>query len=100
MFCLDWRLAASRNRRPYFGVRKESVFTLKLESDLRRAFVTTARANDRPASQVVRELMREYIDRYRHAAEYAAFLQAKVERARAQLAPGRGPVADDDECDA
>lgn len=81
-------------------MRKESVFTLKLESDLRRAFVMTARANDRPASQVVRELMREYIDRYRHAAEYAAFLHAKVERARAQLAARRGPAADDDAYDA
>lgn len=74
---------------------KESVFTLKLESDLRRAFVMTARANDRPASQVVRELMREYIDRYRLVGEYAAFLGVKVERARAQVAAGRYAAAAD-----
>lgn len=74
---------------------KESVFTLKLEPDLRRAFVAVARANDRPASQVVRELMREYIDRYRLAGEYAAFLGAKVERARAQVAAGRYAAAAD-----
>jgi predicted transcriptional regulator len=74
---------------------KESVFTLKLESDLRRAFVAVARANDRPASQVVRELMREYIDRYRLAGEYAAFLGVKVERARAQVAAGRYAAAAD-----
>ena len=76
------------------------MFTLKLESDLHRAFVMTARANYRPASQVVREMMREYIDRYRHASEYAAFLHAKVDRARAQLAALRGAAADDDVYDA
>jgi hypothetical protein len=39
--------------------------------------------------------MREYIDRYRLAGEYAAFLGAKVERARAQVAAGRYAAAAD-----
>jgi len=74
---------------------KESVFTLKLEPDLRRAFVAVVRTNDQTASQVVRDLMREYIDRHRLAGEYAEFLGAKVERARAQVAAGRYAAAAD-----
>ena len=37
---------------------KEAVFTMKLEPELRAAFMAEAEALDRPASQVVRELMR------------------------------------------
>jgi predicted transcriptional regulator len=74
---------------------KEAVFTLKLEPDLRRAFMATARASDRTASQVVRDLMREYINRHQRVDEYAAFLSAKVERARAQAAAGRCAAAAD-----
>jgi hypothetical protein len=73
----------------------ESVFTLKLEPDLRRAFFAVVRANDQTASQAVRDLMREYIDRHRRADEYAAFLSVKVERARAQVAAGRCAAAAD-----
>ena len=43
----------------------------------------------RPASQVVRELMREFIERQRQAREYDAFLCAKVDTARAQIACGQ-----------
>jgi hypothetical protein len=40
---------------------KEAVFTMKLESELRDEFVAEAEAAHRPASQVVRELMRECV---------------------------------------
>ncbi|TIT81411.1 MAG: antitoxin of toxin-antitoxin stability system, partial [Mesorhizobium sp.] len=39
---------------------KEAVFTLKLEPELRDAFMAETEADHRPASQVVRELMRDY----------------------------------------
>lgn len=81
--------------KPKEAVPNEAVFTLKLEPDLRRAFTATARANDRTASQVVRDLMREYIDRHQRVDEYAAFLSAKVERARAQAAARRCAAAAD-----
>ena len=48
---------------------KEAVFTMKLEPELREAFMAEAEASDRPASQVVRELMREFVARQRHACE-------------------------------
>ena len=42
---------------------KEAVFTMKLEPELRDAFMAAAHEEDRPASQIVRELMRDFIDR-------------------------------------
>lgn len=68
---------------------KEAVFTMKLEPELRDAFMAEAEASHRPASQVVRELMREFIERQRQAREYDSFLRAKVDAARAQVASGQ-----------
>ena len=68
---------------------KEAVFTMKLEPELRDAFMAEAEASHRPASQVVRELMREFVERQRQAREYDAFLRAKVDTARAQIASGQ-----------
>lgn len=45
---------------------KEVVFTLKLESELRDQFMQAAAASHRPASQVVRELMRDFIQAHAH----------------------------------
>lgn len=68
---------------------KDAVFTLKLEPELRDAFMAEAEAADRPASQVVRELMRDFVERQREAREYNDFLRRKVEIARAQIAAGQ-----------
>lgn len=66
---------------------KEAVFTMKLESELRDAFMAAAEAADRPASQIVREFMRDYVEQDR---EYIAWLQRKVDKARESVAAGRG----------
>jgi predicted transcriptional regulator len=66
---------------------KEAVFTMKLEPELRDAFAAAAKAADRPASQIVREFMRDYVKQDR---EYVEFLRRKVERSRASIAAGRG----------
>lgn len=68
---------------------KDAVFTLKLEPELRDAFMAEAEATDRPASQVVRELMRDFVERQREARAYDDFLSRKVEIARAQIAAGQ-----------
>jgi predicted transcriptional regulator len=65
---------------------KEAVFTMKLEPELRDAFMAVAEAADRPASQIVREFMRDFVQQDR---EYVAFLQRKVDAARADIAAGR-----------
>src|SRR5438445_11212164 len=59
---------------------KEAVFTLKLEPDLRDQFMAEAEAAHRPASQLVRELMRDYIDRQRAARAHDAWFRAEVEQ--------------------
>ncbi len=69
---------------------KEAVFTMKLEPELRDAFMAEADATHRPASQIVRELMRDFVQRQREAREYDAFLRDKVEAARASMQVGEG----------
>lgn len=74
---------------------KEAVFTMKLEPDLREAFMNEAQASHRPASQILRELMREFVQRQRQAREYDDFLTHKVQTARTSMQAGIG-IANDD----
>ena len=69
---------------------KEAVLNLKLEPALRAEFMAEAEATHRPASQVIRELMREFIQRQREAREYEELLRNKVEAARVSMRAGRG----------
>ena len=78
---------------------KEAVFTLKLEPELRAAFMAEAEAAHRPASQVVRELMREFVERQQAAREYETFLHVKVEAARASMNAGLGRSNEEVEAD-
>jgi predicted transcriptional regulator len=64
---------------------KEAVFTMKLESDLRADFMAETEALHRPASQVVRELMREFVERQRHKREHKEFVERKVAAARGSM---------------
>lgn len=59
---------------------KATMFTLKLEPELRDAFVAEAQAAHRPASQVVRELMREFIQRQHESREQDAWMRAEIEQ--------------------
>lgn len=68
---------------------KEVVFTMKLEPELRTEFMAAAEASHRPASQILRELMRDFVQRQREAREYEDFLRRKVEKARAQIQAGK-----------
>ena len=69
---------------------KEAVFTMKLEPELRDQFMAEAEASHRTASQVLRELMREFVERQRQAREYDAFLACKVEAGRVSMRAGVG----------
>jgi predicted transcriptional regulator len=81
------------SQRQYEGrgaaVAKEAVFTMKLEADLRDAFMAEAAAKHLPASQIMRDLMRDFVNRQRQQREYDEWLHQKVEAARADLAAGR-----------
>lgn len=74
---------------------KQSLFTMKLEPDLHTAFKAEAEAAHRSASQVVRDMMRDFVKRQREMRDYETFLQHKVEAARSSLASGKGLTHDD-----
>jgi len=78
---------------------KEAVFNLKLEPELREDFMAAAQAAHRPASQVMRELMRDYIRQQQQAKEHDDFVQRKVAAARASVEAGRGRSNDDIEAE-
>jgi predicted transcriptional regulator len=74
---------------------KQAVFTMKLESDLREQFMAEAEAAHRPASQIVREMMRQFVQTQRESREYEAFLQRKVDIARVSMNRGDGLTNDE-----
>jgi predicted transcriptional regulator len=57
---------------------KDAVFTMKLEPELRDAFMAQAEALDRPASQIIREFMREFVEQQKQAKDYDAWFRAEV----------------------
>jgi hypothetical protein len=71
-------------------VSKEAVFTMKLEPELRDTFMAEAAGEDRPASQVMRELMRSYIEQRQQARAYDEYLSHAVESGRAAMRAGKG----------
>ena len=74
---------------------KEAVFTMKLEPELRADFIAETEAAHRPASQVMRELMREFVQRQRQAREYDDFLRSKVDLARTSMQACLGQANDE-----
>ncbi len=78
---------------------KEAVFTLKLEPELRASFMAETEATHRPASQVMRELMREFVQRQQEARDYDGFLRHKVDLARLSMQAGLGRPNDDVEAE-
>jgi predicted transcriptional regulator len=68
---------------------KLAVFTLKLESELRDQFMAECEATHRPASQIVRDMMRQFVQAQQESREYDAFLQRKVDASRASIQAGR-----------
>jgi len=69
---------------------KEAVFTMKLESDLRQDFMAEVADEGRPASQVMRDLMRGYIERRRQTREHDAYFKSKVAAGRLSMLAGQG----------
>lgn len=67
-----------------------AVFSIEVETELHDEFVAELQAADRPAAEVMQELMRAFVERQREKREYKAFLQAKVDRAMESVRAGRG----------
>ena len=74
---------------------KAAIFTMKLEPELRAEFMAAAKAAHQPASEVLRELMREFVQRQREPREYDEFLGRKFDTARASMRAGVGHSNDE-----
>lgn len=46
---------------------KEVTYNIRLDADLKEAFVKTAKSIDRTGSQLIREFMRDFVRRYGQA---------------------------------
>lgn len=78
---------------------KDAVFTMKLEAGLRDEFMSEANALDRPASQVVRDLMRDFVERQRDSRRHDEFVRQKIDLARASVRAGVGRANEDVDAD-
>ncbi len=78
---------------------KQAMFSMKLEAELHEAFMAEAEAAHRPASQIVRDFMRDFIKRRREAQEYEDYLRQKVAAARKSVDAGVGRSHEDVEAD-
>jgi predicted transcriptional regulator len=70
------------------AMRKEAILTLQVDVELHDAFMAAAKASHRPASQIIRDMMRDFIAQQEANPDYVAFLQRKVDLARSQIASG------------
>jgi predicted transcriptional regulator len=55
-------------------------FTFRVDAELKAEFAEAARINDRPASILLRDFMRDYVNRNREALEYDAWVDAELEQ--------------------
>jgi hypothetical protein len=65
---------------------KDTVFTVKVEADLRAAFVAEAAAMHRPAAQLIRDYMRTFIEQRRAEREHDTWFRDQVEAGVRQAA--------------
>lgn len=61
---------------------EQSSLTLTADADLRRDFLTEADNAQRAASEILADLMRDFVERQKEARAYDDFVRRKVERAR------------------
>lgn len=61
-----------------------------LDPDLRDAFLDAAKAEERPASEIVQEFIEDYVHSRDPASDYYKFLERKVAKARESIRAGKG----------
>jgi predicted transcriptional regulator len=66
-----------------------STVIIRVEDELKDAFVRAAKADDRSTSQLVRDFMRDYVRRRAEQSDYADWLSQKVEAGRKAIRQGR-----------
>src|SRR5262249_30964239 len=61
-------------------IMAETNFTFRVDAELKAEFAEAAKANDRPASILLRDFMRDYVRRSREREEHDAWFRAEVEQ--------------------
>lgn len=59
----------------------ETTFTFRVDEDLKTSFTNIAKAHDRPGSQLLRDFMRQYVEK----AEHNVWFRAEVEQGLREL---------------
>jgi len=73
----------------------DATFTFRVDETLKNEFASVAKAHDRTGAQLLRDFMRDYVQSQQGAADYDAWLRAKVEQSRASADAGHlVPAAD------
>jgi hypothetical protein len=78
---------------------QETSLTMTVDIDPQREFLAEAEAAHRGASDVIQELMRDFVGRQQEARAYEAFVRAKVEKAFLSAKAGLGRSHDEVEAD-
>lgn len=73
----------------------ESTFTIRVEDDLKAAFAEAAKAQDRTGAQLIRDFMRDFVQRTREQDSYEDWFRRKVGAGLADLRAGRVSPADE-----
>jgi predicted transcriptional regulator len=58
---------------------KEMLLTVRMDAELHKAFMEAAHAVDRHASQIARDLVRDFVNRQRGEAEHDAWFRTEIE---------------------
>jgi predicted transcriptional regulator len=67
----------------------EVTFTFRVSDELKSAFAEAARLQDRTAAQLLRDFMRDLVQRQRQESDYEAWLTGKVQASRRSAQAGR-----------
>jgi predicted transcriptional regulator len=59
----------------------ETTFTFRVDGELKKAFTNAAHANDRPGAQLLRDFMRDYVERTEHDAWFRAEVEQSLREA-------------------
>ena len=59
----------------------DTTFTFRVDQGLKNAFTEAARANDRPGSQLLRDFMRDYVERVEHDVWFRAEVEQSLKEA-------------------
>lgn len=73
----------------------EATFTFRVDEELKSEFALAAKAKDRTGAQLLRDFMREYVQRQQQAVEHDAWFQQQVQTGLDSANAGRLVPADE-----